>query len=74
MSPILPPKGGTKLTGSTVYLSPEAWEKLKEIADQTKAEDGKGYSRNEVIIHFLEWAMREYEKERQAEKVKKLKK
>lgn len=70
MTPILPPKGEPKLVGRSVYLSEEMWDRLTAIADETKKEDPheKGYSRNEVIIHFLEWAIREYEAEKRAEK------
>ena len=69
--PILPPKGD-KTRGSSVYLTDATWERLTEIAEQSKSEDphGKGYSRNEVIQHFLDWAIREYESERRAKKGK----
>jgi hypothetical protein len=67
---ILPPKGDVKVRGSSVYLSDAMWDRLTEIAEETQREDpgGKGYSRNEVIQHFLEWALREYDAERRAKK------
>lgn len=71
MSPILPPKQQPELKGSSVYLPDAMWERLSEIADLSKTEAGpkvKGYSRNEVIIHFLQWAIEEWERERRAKK------
>ena len=72
VSNILPPKGEPRLRGSSVYLTEEMWERLEEISAESKAEDpeGKGYSRNEVILQFLRWAVREYEAERRAVKRK----
>jgi hypothetical protein len=67
---ILPPKKEPVLSASTVYLPKELWERLKEIADETKKEDpdGKGYNRNEVIMHFLSWAVEQYTSERKKTK------
>ena len=69
-SSILPPKREPKTRGSTVHLPDDVWERLDEIAEETRADDpnGAGYSRNEVIAHFIRWAMREYETERRAKK------
>jgi hypothetical protein len=69
-SNILPPKTEPRPRGSSVYLPEEMWDQLEAIADQTKAEDPekKGYSRNEVIVQFLRWGIREYEAERRAKK------
>jgi len=70
--PILPPKDEPELMASTVYLPEETWERLKQIAAETRAEDpkGKGYNRNEVIMHFLGWAISEYEREKREQKAK----
>jgi len=67
---ILPPKTKPRMPGSTVYLPEATWDRLAEIAEETKADDprGKGYSRNEVIVNFLDWAIREYDAERRAKK------
>lgn len=71
-SSILPPKGEEKTRGSTVHLPDSMWDRLDEIALETKQDDpdGKGYSRNEVIQQFMRWAIREYEAERRAKKKK----
>lgn len=66
VNPILPPKGKPKLKASTLYLPEALWQRLSDIADETKTDDpeGKGYNRNEVALHFLEWAEREYSAQR----------
>lgn len=69
VSPILPPKEDEELVPRTAYLPARMWERLSEIADETKAAGPKkGYSRNEVIIHFLNWALVEYEREKTMER------
>ncbi len=69
-SSMLPVKSQPKPSGSTVYLQREVWARLDAIAAETKAEDpeGVGYSRNEVIQRFLDWAIREYDAERRSKK------
>ena len=70
--PVLPPKEPkTKDTINSGVLFPK-WlhERISQIAHE------RGYSRNEVIIHFLKWALQEHEREEQiaatqAEKAKK---
>lgn len=72
VSPILPPKEDEKPVGRTVYLPERLWSRLTEIGEDTKKTDPKkGYSRNEVILHFLEWACREYELEKTEKKPRK---
>ena len=70
--PILPPKNAVPPVARSVYLPEEMWDELTAIADETKPEDsgGKGYTRNEVILHFLTWAMGEYRSERKGAKAK----
>lgn len=70
--PILPPKNAVVPVARSVYLPEEMWDELTAIADETKLEDanGKGYTRNEVILHFLTWAMGEYRAERKQAKTK----
>lgn len=74
MGSILPPKGDPKpkTRGSTVHLLDSEWDRLDEIAAESVGEDpaGEGYSRNEVIQHFLRWAMREYDAERRQKRRK----
>jgi hypothetical protein len=72
--PILPSKKGTKPLGRTAYLPTWMWGRLEEIAEESKADDPKeGYSRNEVIVRFLEKGIADYEAERRLEAEKKSK-
>lgn len=72
MSPVLPPKEDEEMVGKSAYLPKSIWTRLGEIAEETKADDptGKGYSRNEVMIHFLRWAIREHETEQKTKRAK----
>lgn len=51
--------------GKSVYLPKSLWERLSAIAADSARDDpdGRGYSRNEVIVHFLKWACDEHERE-----------
>lgn len=60
--PVLTPK--EDLVGRTVRLPQSLWDQLDRIADEAN------YSRNEVHVKFIEWAVKQYEEEKAAEKKK----
>lgn len=60
---VLPPK--TELSSTGIRVPKALLKRLEEIAGM------EDYSRNEVILYFLEWALKEYEKEKTAESLKK---
>jgi hypothetical protein len=72
VSPILPPKEDEEMVGKSAYLPKSIWTRLAEIAEETKSEDPmkRGYSRNEVMIHFLRWAIREHDAEKRTKRKK----
>lgn len=73
VSPVLPPKKLRELKGSSIYLPVELWEKITEIVRASEEEAGpgeKGYNRNEVIIHLIQWATEEWDREQRSKKKK----
>lgn len=58
MAPILEPKERGDLEGLTVRLPKPMWAELQEVADT------EHYSRNEVIIRFLRYAIDAHRKEK----------
>jgi len=63
VSRILPPKERGEELVTTSFRCPESI--LKKV-DRIAADSG--YSRNEVLVHFVNWATREYEEEKKSKK------
>jgi hypothetical protein len=63
MSPVLPPKEqkANDTVSSGVVFPKDLHTRIGEIAKE------RGYSRNEVIVHFLRWALAEHEREEKAQ-------
>lgn len=63
LSKILPPKENEKdFEAFSVRLPKSLVRGLEAVSEES------GHSRNQVVIHFLKWAMTEYANEREAEK------
>jgi hypothetical protein len=59
VSPILPPRGPAgPFTQATIRLPKPLLELIERIAEE------EGYSRNEVVQHFLQYAITEFQRER----------
>lgn len=54
---LLPKRRPGKRKGATITLPESLWEEVDAIAV------AQNYSRNEVVEHFLEWALEEYGRE-----------
>lgn len=63
MSPIIPvPEPRTR---SSLVLDKSTWDALDRVAEESKAtHPPNGLSRNDVIEHFLKWALGQYETEK----------
>lgn len=70
VSRIIPPPPEAT-TRSSVVLPDWMWERLSEIATNHKHHEGKRYTRDDIIRHFMAWAIDEYDKEQREEAQKK---
>lgn len=52
-----PPEATTR---SSVVLPDWMWERLAAIASEHKHTETRRYTRDEIIRHFLDWAIQEY--------------
>lgn len=60
---VLPPREKEgKRVNTGVSLPEDLLRRLDEVAEL------ENYSRNEVVMHFLRWALVEYEKEKRSKK------
>lgn len=61
VAPVLPPKEtGEKIAQTPLRLPASILARVDEIAED------EDYSRNEVLVHFVRWALGEYEREQLA--------
>ena len=58
MANILPPKVVEPTRRSSVTLAERTWGRVDEIAEAS------GYSRDEVLQHFIDWACQEWTEDR----------
>lgn len=73
VSELLPPWGSNDdKVNRSVYMPEWKWDRLAEIADQTKQMDPrkKGFSRNDLIEHALTKFIEDWEREHGGKKKK----
>lgn len=64
LSRILPPPEG-EAVGTSIRVPKAMLKRIDDVAEES------GHSRTDVILHFLRWALQEYELERAEKRTKK---
>lgn len=62
MSRILPPRTTEEMLTTSLRMPKRLYEAIGAIAKE------EGYTRTEVMLHFMEWGLVEHHREQQAEK------